>query len=111
MTEPTSTPSPEELRDEIEQTRSEMAQTVDALTTKLDVKAQARQRIDGVRSTLSDRAATAKQSVPVPVQSALGKAGVAAAPWVDKARPYAKQITGGLVGLLVVLRIVRRHSS
>lgn len=108
--DPTASPTPDELREEIEQTRTEMADTVDALSGKLDVKTQAKQKLDGVRSTISVKANSARQSVPAPVQNAMGKAGTAAAPLADKARPYAKQIAGGVVGLLVLLRVIRRRS-
>lgn len=40
----------DQLREEIEQTRAELAQTVDALSAKLDVKAQAKQRADDLKT-------------------------------------------------------------
>jgi chromosome segregation ATPase len=43
--------SPEELRDEIEQTREQLGDTVEALAAKTDVKAQARDRIAAVKSS------------------------------------------------------------
>jgi hypothetical protein len=48
MSEPTdSTPmTPDEVRADIERTRAELAQTVGALTQRLDVKARARSRAD-----------------------------------------------------------------
>ncbi|MEA2418884.1 MAG: hypothetical protein QOE60_1090 [Thermoleophilaceae bacterium] len=115
-------PTPEELRAEIDQTRVELAETVDALTAKLDVKSQARQKVDDVRTSvrarvtdqvtlLSDRVTTARQSAPVPVQNALDKAGSAAAPLVAKAKPYNRQILVSLAGSVLLLLIVRRRSS
>ena len=41
--------TPEELRDEIEQTRQELGDTVEALAAKTDVKAQARDRVTTVK--------------------------------------------------------------
>jgi hypothetical protein len=41
--------SPEELRRDIEQTRGELGDTVEALAHKTDVKAQARDRIDSIK--------------------------------------------------------------
>jgi hypothetical protein len=48
MSEPTDpTPlTPDEVRADIERTRAELAQTVSALTERLDVKARARARAD-----------------------------------------------------------------
>jgi hypothetical protein len=47
--------STEELRREIERTRSELGQTVEALSHKADVKAQARQKAELVRSRARDK--------------------------------------------------------
>lgn len=43
-----------QIKDEIEQTRAELAQTVDELTGKLDVGAQARNLADRARGTVLD---------------------------------------------------------
>jgi cobalamin biosynthesis Mg chelatase CobN len=66
MTEPrtpadvdTSTPSdPDALREEIEQTRAQLGDTVEALANKLDVKAQAK----GAVADAKDKAATTLSS-------------------------------------------------
>ncbi len=42
---------PEEIREDIEATRGEMGETVEALAEKADVKAQAQQRIEGLKQT------------------------------------------------------------
>jgi len=42
---------PEEIRSEIERTRAELADTVDALHSKLDVKAHAKARIAQLKET------------------------------------------------------------
>jgi ElaB/YqjD/DUF883 family membrane-anchored ribosome-binding protein len=46
------TRSPEEIRADIEQTREEVGDTVEALAAKTDVKAQAQQRVADVKATL-----------------------------------------------------------
>jgi hypothetical protein len=71
--------TPEELRSEIERTRRELGDTVDALSRKADVKQQARQKKDEVQQRVS--------SNPAPIAAAIG----------------------GLIALLVVLRIIRRR--
>ena len=78
--------SPDDIRDEIAQTRAELAQTVDSLSAKLDVKAQAKQRVDGIRSTVVEKA--------------------------EQAQPYRTQILAAAAGLgvlFVALRLRRRH--
>jgi uncharacterized protein DUF3618 len=69
--------TPEELRREIERTRRELGDTVDALSHKADVKQQARQKKDEVQQRVA--------SNPKPLAAAIG----------------------GLIALLVLLRIVR----
>jgi hypothetical protein len=46
----TETNGADRLREEIEQTRAELAQTVDALSAKLDVKAQAKHRVQALNA-------------------------------------------------------------
>lgn len=47
--------SPEELQAEIEQQREQLAGTLDALSAKLDVRAQAQAKIAGVRADVRAR--------------------------------------------------------
>ena len=42
-------PSTEEIREEIERTRADLADTVDALHAKVDVKARAQAKMEGVK--------------------------------------------------------------
>jgi Protein of unknown function (DUF3618) len=106
-----SSPTPDQLRAEIDKTRHDLGQTVDQLTTKLDVKAQAKQRIGSVKSTLTDKANQARHAAPAPVQKALDQAGTAAAPAVNKAAEYKKQIMLGAGAALLLLLLVRRRRS
>jgi hypothetical protein len=71
--------TPEELRREIERTRRELGETVDALSHKADVKEQARLKTEEVRQRVSAN--------PVPPAAVIG-AGIA---------------------LLLVMRFLRRH--
>ena len=97
-------PTPDEIRADIEEARAELADTVDMLTEKLDVKAQAGRKADEVKHAVAERAQHLKESAPAPVGSA-----------VDSLAPYRKQIAIGagasFVILLVVRRIRRRRSS
>jgi uncharacterized protein YdbL (DUF1318 family) len=57
------TRSPDEIRADIEQTREEVGDTVEALAAKTDVKAQARQRVDEVKSNLHAKTDQVKAKV------------------------------------------------
>lgn len=46
---------PDQIRDQIEATREELGDTVEALAAKADVKAQAKQKLDETRETVSQR--------------------------------------------------------
>jgi len=52
--------SPEEIRADIEQTREEVGDTVEALAAKTDVKAQAKQRIEQIKGNVRQRGETLK---------------------------------------------------
>jgi ElaB/YqjD/DUF883 family membrane-anchored ribosome-binding protein len=60
--------TPEELREEIEQTRQELGDTVEALAEKTDVKTQAKVRIDSLKDSALNKkdefASRAKQATP-----------------------------------------------
>jgi hypothetical protein len=71
--------TPEEIRREIERTRRELGDTVDALSHKANVKEQARLKKDEVQERVS--------SNPTPVLAAIG----------------------GVVALVVVLRLIKRR--
>ncbi len=51
----TSTEDPQEIQREIEQTREELGDTVEALAAKADVKGRARQKIDEAKSSAADK--------------------------------------------------------
>jgi ElaB/YqjD/DUF883 family membrane-anchored ribosome-binding protein len=71
--------TPEEIRRQIEATRRELGDTVDALSQKADVKEQARQKKEEVQERV--------KSNPRPLAAAIG----------------------GVVAVLVLLRLLRRN--
>jgi Protein of unknown function (DUF3618) len=71
--------TPEEIRREIERTRRELGETVEALSHKADVKEQARLK----KEVVQERAA----SNPAPIAA----------------------VVGGLIALLVLRRLIRRR--
>jgi hypothetical protein len=79
MTEQQAQQTPEEIRAEIERTRRELGDTVDALSHKANVKEQARLKKDEVQEKVA--------SNPTPIVAAIG----------------------GLVALLVLLRLIRKR--
>ncbi len=90
--------SPDDIREEIERTRAELAETVDELTERLNVKPQAQIRTDAAKAAVTEKLEVAKH---------------AAGDTVAAAKPYQTQIVsvaagvGALVTLLLVLRKVR----
>jgi hypothetical protein len=68
---------------DIEATRAELGETVDALAGKLDVKAQARDRVDETRKQVTRALANAREAATDdrgnPTTAAKGAAGAAAA--------------------------------
>jgi Protein of unknown function (DUF3618) len=51
----TQTQDPEQIQREIEQTREQLGDTVEALARKADVKAQAKRKIEGTKASVSER--------------------------------------------------------
>ena len=72
QTEPGQQRTPEEIRADIEQTREEVGDTVEALAAKTDVKARAQDKVEEVKSNVrakkDDLGAKAKASTPESAQ-------------------------------------------
>jgi uncharacterized protein YdbL (DUF1318 family) len=70
--DPGRTRTPEEIRADIEQTRAEVGDTVEALAEKTDVKAQAQHRVDEIkdsaRAKAEDVKAKARSATPESAQ-------------------------------------------
>jgi hypothetical protein len=101
----------DKIRSDIELTRAEMAKTIDALQSKLDVKAFARQRADDAGERAAHAYEQAKAAAPEPVRQALVRAEKAAAPVLAKAAADPKRtatIVGGAFAALLVIRRLRR---
>jgi ElaB/YqjD/DUF883 family membrane-anchored ribosome-binding protein len=47
--------SPEQIRREIEETRSDLGDTAAALAAKTDVKARAKEKVEGVKQTIAEK--------------------------------------------------------
>jgi uncharacterized protein YdbL (DUF1318 family) len=68
MSDTSDTRTPEEIRADIDQTREEVGDTVEALAAKTDVKAQARERVEEIKGNVRAKAdevkAKAQSSTP-----------------------------------------------
>ncbi|MGP3977496.1 DUF3618 domain-containing protein [Streptomyces sp. 8N114] len=78
-------PSPEELRAQVEETRRELGETVEALAARADVKAQGRRKAAEFKSKAQRAAKTTRGSPSVPVAAA-GAALVALVLFVRRSR-------------------------
>jgi MYXO-CTERM domain-containing protein len=108
---------PDAIRAEIEQTRAELAETVDALASKLDVKGQAADKAEAAKAKVGAKASQAKAAAPEPVQHVMDTVGAKAGPVAHqvnaKVEPHRGKLIAGVgAGLLVLLVLRRRrHSS
>jgi hypothetical protein len=96
------------VQSDIEQARADLAETVDALAGKLDVKAQASHKVAEAKQKAADTATRMKQSAPPPVQHALDVAGEKGRPLVQKAEPHRNKIIAGVAVAVVLVLIVRK---
>jgi redox-regulated HSP33 family molecular chaperone len=104
--------TPDEIKADIEATRAELAETADALAAKLDVKAQASDKLHAAGERLSgkvsERYGRARRAAPAPVQKAMGKAERAAQPLLATAAEDKKRTTLVIAGAGAVLLLIRR---
>ncbi len=87
----------EELREEIEETRAELGDTVEKLSEKADVKAQAQAKVDETKQQAQAKVDEAKRQTQA-------KAGQVK----ENPAPVAA-IAGGIAALVLLLWIVRRR--
>ncbi|MFE6910785.1 DUF3618 domain-containing protein [Streptomyces erythrochromogenes] len=97
--------TPDELRAQVERTRDELGQTIEALAGKADVKAQAKEKTAQVADLFHEKAAhtarLVKDATPDPVLDTAGRAATAA-----RAHPKPLLVAG--CAALVVFLLVRR---
>ncbi|MFE5677938.1 DUF3618 domain-containing protein [Streptomyces erythrochromogenes] len=99
------TPTPDELRAQVERTRDELGQTIEALAGKADVKAQAKEKTAQVADLIHEKAThtaqLVKDATPDPVLDTAGRAATAA-------RAHPKPLIVAGCAALVVFLLVRR---
>jgi len=80
----TAKPSVDELRAEIQQTRSELGETVQALAAKADVKARAKDQVEQTKQKVKNQAVEAGEKVRVAAVAATDKVRAVAGQASDK---------------------------
>lgn len=93
----------DDLRADIINTRAELANTIDHLMAKTDVKTRARHQMIEVKSTLRQRV----DQLPAPAQRAVDRL----TPLAKRARPYGKQIAAAVVAVVVASVVLRRYAG
>ena len=99
--------SPEEIREDIAQTREELADTAAALAYKADVKARAKDRVEEIKSDVTGKVTQLKEKSP---DSATQATSGAAAAVKAKPLPYAA-VAAALLGFTLGYLIAHRSSD
>jgi hypothetical protein len=96
MSKPTEPNGAEDLRTDIAETRADLRDTVDELSTRLDVKTQTKRRVQRVKALAADAATQLKRSPAESLRSA-----------ARRAKPYTKQIVAGTSAAALALVVIR----
>jgi ElaB/YqjD/DUF883 family membrane-anchored ribosome-binding protein len=106
MSETEHTRTPEEIRAEIEETREEVGDTVEALAAKSDVKAQARERVEEVKGNVRAKADQVKDRVRSSTPESAQQGGARA---IEAVRSNPAPFV--LIGAVVVAFLVGRRTG
>jgi len=105
---------PEALRREIEQTRAELGETVEALAARADVKARAHEAVDDVKQRARDAAGEARAQVRGVVDMVayqVGKQRERVATLSPRTRMALTVVAASVIALLVVRTVRSRRSE
>ena len=98
---------PEQIRDEIEETRREMGDTVEALAAKADVKARVKEKVTSTKESASNKKdellGKARETSPDTVTS-----GASQATQKAKENPLPVAAVGAFVGGFLLGRLTKR---
>jgi len=94
------TSEPQELRDEIEQTRADLGETVEALAAKADVKARAKDAVDQVKADVTAKVKNTADQVRADVTDAARAAGERTGQAVDVVREQVRRRPVPLLALV-----------
>lgn len=92
----TENPTPDELREEVERTREDLADTVDELAARLDVKSRVRESVDDTKARVSESVHEATDRVQHAVTEPDGSP-----------KPAALAVAGGVAAIVVVALVVK----
>ena len=108
----TATPDDQqELEKEIEQTREQLGQTVEALAAKVDVKARAQQELGQLTARLKGRATEATRRLRLQDRVNQAKQQAGQAGQQIRKRPVPAAATAGVIGALVLFfALIRRRT-
>ena len=105
----TSSSSEDEIRQDIERTRAQLGETVEALAHKVDVPARVKDKMHDTKQTVQAKAEQATQRLQESTPALQAKAGEMALPLVTTARQRPIPTTAVAVGVLLVLLLVLRR--
>jgi hypothetical protein len=104
----TDKPAPDEIQADIEETRAELGETIEALTAKLDVKTRAKHKLDGTKDQVMAQLVEVKgKAVDLSVRAKAGATDEAGRP-----TPEAMVVAvaaGAVVAALVSVVVWRRR--
>lgn len=100
--------TPEELVADIEATRAELGETVEALSQKLDVKAQARQSLDDAKERATAQARVAQARGNEMFQQARDAATDDQGNLTPEARSIAIKVAAGVTAVVVLRAIWKK---
>ena len=97
--------TPEQIEAEIEVQREQLAETIDALSAKLDVKSQAQAKVEEVKQTAQSKVAQVKQTAQATVGSATGtvRHGVTSGTVAPSGRPRPELVAFGVTVLVATV--------
>lgn len=92
----TENPTPEQLREEVERTREDLAETVDELAARLDVKSRVRESVNDTKERVRESANDASYRVREAVTEPDGSP-----------KPAALAVAGGVAAVIVVALVIK----
>ena len=100
----TESKDPEQIREEIEATRQELGDTVEALAAKADVKTRVREKIDSTKESAAEKLGKAREASPDGVTS-----GATQATQKAKQNPVPVAAVGAFAGGFLLGRLTKRN--
>lgn len=105
---------PEQIRQEIEETREDLGDTVNALSERADVRSRAQEKVSDLKGTIAEKADEAKDKAQTaaPDSFDVDQAGVKARQAASAAQENPAALAGGAFVLgLVIGRALGRRSA